>query len=184
MHLAGADLLADAGDLLGDDVAAVPVGGDAGGAVQEVLEHVLAVLGVLDLGVPLHAVEAALVVGERGDRGRRGRGEHVEALRRLRDGVAVAHPHGLLGRLAGEQRVAAIRDASPGSRRTRAGRCGRPRRRGRWPSPGSRSRCRASGTPRSKIAGSKLRGALGRRRSTVRRRARCRPGSSPRPRRR
>ena len=36
-----ADLSANALDLLGDDAAAVPVGGDAGGAVQEVLEHPL-----------------------------------------------------------------------------------------------------------------------------------------------
>ena len=60
-HAARADLRADAVDLLGDDVAAVPVGGEARGLVQEVLEHALAVVGVLDLGVPLHAVEAPLV---------------------------------------------------------------------------------------------------------------------------
>jgi len=64
-----ADLGTDALDLLGDDVAAVPVGGDARRAVQEVLEHALAVLGVLDLGVPLHAVEFALIVGEGRDGG-------------------------------------------------------------------------------------------------------------------
>ena len=70
-HARRADLLADAGDLLGDDVAAVPVGGDAGGAVQEVLEHGLAERRVLDLGVPLHAVELAGVARERGDGRRR-----------------------------------------------------------------------------------------------------------------
>ncbi len=101
-----ADLGTDPLDLLGDDVAAVPVAGDAGGAVQEVLEHGLAVRGVLDLGVPLHAVEAALVARERRDgRGRAG-GEDLEALGRLRHGVAVAHPHGLVVGLAVEQGAA------------------------------------------------------------------------------
>ena len=81
-HAARADLLADARDLLGDDVAAVPVGGNARRLVEEVLDDALAVVGVLHLGVPLHAVEAALVAAEGGDRGRRGRGEHREALGR------------------------------------------------------------------------------------------------------
>ena len=36
--------------------------------VEEVLQHRLAVLGVQDLGVELHAVQAALGVLERGDR--------------------------------------------------------------------------------------------------------------------
>lgn len=78
--------------------------------MQEVLDHALAVVGVLDLGVPLHAVEAALLVRECRDLGRIGRGEHVEALRCLGDLVAVAHPHVLLGRLAAEQRAAVTRD--------------------------------------------------------------------------
>ena len=103
-----ADLLADARDLLGDHVAGVPVGGDARGAVQEVLDHALPELGVLDLGVPLHAVEALLVVRERRD-GRRGRGgEHLEALGGDGHGVAVAHPHRLRLGLAGEQRVVVV----------------------------------------------------------------------------
>ncbi len=99
-HASVADLLADALDLLGDHVAAVPVGGEARTLVQEVLEHALAVVGVLDLGVPLHAVEAALLVRERRDLGRIRRREHVEALRGLGDLVAVAHPDVLLRGLA------------------------------------------------------------------------------------
>ena len=109
-HAAGADLRADALDLLGDDVAAVPVGGEPRGLVEEVLDDPLAVVGVLDLGMPLHAVQAALVAAERGDRGGRRRGEHVEALRGLRDLVAVAHPHVLLGGLAAEQHAAVARE--------------------------------------------------------------------------
>ena len=40
----------------------------AGDVVQEVLEHLLAVLGVQHLGVPLHAGEPAVDVLERRDR--------------------------------------------------------------------------------------------------------------------
>ncbi len=69
MTRADADLGTDARDLLGDDVAAVPVGGDARGAMQEVLEHPLPELRVLHLGMPLHAVQLALVARERGDGG-------------------------------------------------------------------------------------------------------------------
>src|SRR5690606_25222042 len=64
-----ADLLADALHLFGDDVAGVPVTGEAGGAVQEVLDDALTVLGVTHFGVPLHAVQLALIVRERGDGG-------------------------------------------------------------------------------------------------------------------
>ena len=100
---AGADLLPDARDLLGDHVAAVPVRGDARGGVQEVFEHALAEFGVLDLRMPLHAVEATLVARERGHRGGGARGEHGEAGRGLRNGVTVAHPGGLLARLRAEE---------------------------------------------------------------------------------
>src|SRR5690606_10572669 len=41
--LARTDLRTDAPDLLGDDVARIPVGGDPRGAVEEVLENVLPV---------------------------------------------------------------------------------------------------------------------------------------------
>ena len=78
--------------------------------MQEVLDHALAEVGVLDLGVPLHAVHAPLVAAERRDRRGRGRGEHVESLRRLRDLVAVAHPHVLRGRLTGQEHAAVARE--------------------------------------------------------------------------
>ena len=96
--------------------------GDAGRTVQEVLEHALTVRGVLDLGVPLHAVEPALVAGERGDRGRVARGEHLEALRRADHRVAVAHPRDLLGRLIGEQ----LRRRRPARRTSRRAVLARP----------------------------------------------------------
>ena len=78
--------------------------------VQEVLDHALTEVGVLDLGMPLHAVHAPLVAAERRDRRGRGRGEHVEALGRFRDLVAVAHPHVLRGRLAGQQHASVARE--------------------------------------------------------------------------
>ena len=75
-----ADLLADPLDLLLDDVDHRPGLAAAGDVVQEVLEHLLAVLGVQHLRVPLDAGQAAVDVLERGDRGDVGRGQHGEAL--------------------------------------------------------------------------------------------------------
>ena len=114
-HAPRSDLLADARDLLGDDVAAVPVGGEARRLVQEVLDDLLTLLGVLHLGVPLHAVEALLGVAECGDGRRIGRGEHLEALGCGGDLVAVAHPDDLVVGLAAEQHSAVARH--PGIRR-------------------------------------------------------------------
>ena len=55
-------------DLLVDDVDHRPGRAAAGDVVQEVLEHLLAVLGVQHLGVPLHAGQPAVGVLERRDR--------------------------------------------------------------------------------------------------------------------
>ena len=73
--------------------------------MQEALDDILPVGGVLDLGVRLHAHEAALGVLEGGNGSVFGRGEHGEALGRCRDRVAVAHPDGLRLWLAREQRA-------------------------------------------------------------------------------
>lgn len=75
----GSDLFADAGDLLFDDVVAVPVSSESCGLMQEVLDDLLAVVGVLDLWMPLHAVEALLVAAEGRDRGVGGGCENGEA---------------------------------------------------------------------------------------------------------
>ena len=91
-----ADLGADPLDLLVDDVGRRPGRPSAGDVVQEVLEHLLAVLGVQHLGVELHAGQPAVDVLERRHRGAgdgRGDGEPVG---RRGDRVAVAHPHRLL----------------------------------------------------------------------------------------
>ena len=104
-HPRVADLRADLGDLLLDDVPGVPVGGQPGALVEEVLERLLAERRVLDLGVPLHAVQAARPVLERGDRAAGRRREHLEALGRRVHGVAVAHPHRLRRRAARQDRA-------------------------------------------------------------------------------
>ncbi len=109
-----ADLLANARDLLVDDVATVPVGGEAGSPVQEVLEDLLSVVGVLHFWVPLHAVEALLVVAECRDGGVGGGCQDVEALGRASDLVAVAHPDVLRVRLAAEEHTAIVRDDGVG----------------------------------------------------------------------
>ena len=92
-----ADLLADPLDLLLGDVEHRPGLAGAGDVVEEVLEHLLAVLGVEHLGVPLHAGQPAADVLEGGDRGVVGGGQDREALGRLRHRVAVGHPHLVLG---------------------------------------------------------------------------------------
>ncbi len=99
------DLLAHALDLLLGDVEHRPGLAAARDVVQEVLEDLLAVLGVQHLGVPLHAREAAVDVLEGGDRRDVGRGEDGEARRRLRDRVTVRHPHLVLGGQALEERA-------------------------------------------------------------------------------
>ena len=86
----------------------VQVGRQPAMSMQEVLEHLLAVLGVQHLGVPLHAGEAAVDVLERRDRRARGRGQHGEARRRRGHRVAVGHPDVVLGRDAGEQGAGSI----------------------------------------------------------------------------
>ena len=122
---------------------------------QEVLEHPLAERRVHDLGVPLHAVQPALVVLERGDRRAGGGGGHPHTGRAPRSRSRRGDIHtDCVGGLAVEQGRGGVGDARRGWRRTRAARCGRPCRRAPGPSPGSRSRCRSTGTPASSSAAS------------------------------
>ena len=103
-HAGVADLRADALHLLFHDVAGGPVGLQPGTAEQEVLQHLLAVRGVLHFRVPLHAVEFLFLVREGRYRGAGRAGQHVEAFGRLLHRVAVAHPGVLRGRDAGQDR--------------------------------------------------------------------------------
>ena len=78
-HAAGADLFAHSGDGGVLVVAHRPVALRAADLVEEVADHVLAVLGVVDFGVILHAVEAALFIAD-GDVGAGiGMGDEVES---------------------------------------------------------------------------------------------------------
>ncbi len=130
-----------------DDVEHGPRG-PAARRVEEVLEHLLAVLGVQHLGVELHAVEAAPGVLEGGDRGLAGRGRHREALGGGGHAVAVGHPHLLRGRQPGEDHTLG-QHVQGGAAVLGDARAGRPRRPAPGPSPGSRSRCR-TWAPRSR----------------------------------
>ena len=158
-----ADLRADRLDLLVDDVGRRPRRLDAGDVVEEVLEHRLAVLAVQHLGVELHAGEAA----RRGPRTPATGAPSVTATTRearrargARRRRATSRPTASSGR-AGEQRRARVGDAElgaaelrePGLRDLAAERA--------RPSPGSRSRCRRSGTPVVEQRGVDLRGAVG-----------------------
>jgi hypothetical protein len=84
------------------------------GVIQEPLEYVEPARGVRDLGVELHAVQAALGSLEAGDRGGRGGRGHGEAGRRGGDRVPVRHPDLLRRRQVGEQH-AGVDHAQPGA---------------------------------------------------------------------
>ncbi len=92
-HAPVADLLADAEDGVSDEVAGGPVAAAAADAQEEVLEELLTVRRVHDLGVELQADEAAVVRHHGVGRGVRV-GERAEAGRKLGDAVAVGHPDG------------------------------------------------------------------------------------------
>ena len=134
-------------------LAVVQVGADAGEVVQEVLEHLLAVRGVHDLGVVLHPGEPAADVLERRD-GRTGAAPRPSkpAGAGVTESPWLIHTGCCVGQ-AGEQRAAGSTTASRCGR-TRGAGAARPCRRGPAPSPGSRSRCRTPGCPASNSAGS------------------------------
>jgi hypothetical protein len=85
--------VAHRGDGVVDDVATASTVAAAADLVAEALDDALALLGVRDLRMELHAVEAARLVGDAGQRGIVGLGDDTEKPggRRL-DPVAVAHP--------------------------------------------------------------------------------------------
>ena len=91
--LAATNFLAHARDGVVDDLAGRPARSAAAEIMHEARQDACALGGVGDLGMELHAVVAALVVGHRGQRhvARLAAGE--EALRQLHDAVAMTHPH-------------------------------------------------------------------------------------------
>ncbi len=92
-HLVAAHLLAHRGDGVLDDVVRRPQGLAAADVVDEAGENPRPLAGVGHLGMELHPVVAALVVGHAGQRRVVGLGDHPEAGRHLDDPVTVAHPH-------------------------------------------------------------------------------------------
>ncbi len=72
-----------------------PVAGQAGDLVHEVGDQLRAVGRMHHLGVEHCRVDAALLVGRDGERRVLARRLDREALRQLRDAVAVAHPDGV-----------------------------------------------------------------------------------------
>ena len=97
-HALRADRRADPRDLLLDDRGGRPRRRRAGDLVEEVLEDVLPVRRVHDLGMELHAVQprarsSKAAIGVEGELAVTSRPR-----RWSRHGVAMAHPHGLLGR--------------------------------------------------------------------------------------
>ena len=100
----GADLGTDPRDLLLDHGSRRPARRSARNLVEEVLQDLLAITGVDDLGMELHGVEAAVGILERRDRRRRRSGGDAGSWRRGDHGVAMAHPHDLLRREIVEER--------------------------------------------------------------------------------
>ena len=88
-----AGLRADRAHGLVDVVVHVPVVAAAADVVREAGEQRRALLRVRDLGMELHGVEAARLVGHRGNGAGRRRADELEAGGHRRDLVAVAHPH-------------------------------------------------------------------------------------------
>ncbi len=99
------DTLADACDGLLDEVGSRPGGLDAGDALDEVAQDVLAARGVNDLGMELDAVEVSVGRGQTRIGGRIGLRGRVEAIRQPGDRIAVAHPDRLLTVDVGEEAV-------------------------------------------------------------------------------
>ena len=92
------DSCANETDLLLDDRCGRPGRRNGRHVVEEVLQDLLPVRRVHDLGVELDAVQPLRAMLERGDRRRRRRGRDGRPFRRSRDRVPVAHPDRLLGR--------------------------------------------------------------------------------------
>ena len=106
-----ANLLAELGRHGLGQVVHGPVRLQAANLKQEVAQQLLTILGVLNLGMELRGKDLALGALHGGNRAYVGAGGDGKALGHLGDGVAVAHPHGLLhGRGVEELGVGRARD--------------------------------------------------------------------------
>ena len=89
---AGADLLANLGDLGGPELGHRPVAGEAADVADEIGEQPAAVRRVHHFGMEHQAEEAPRLVGGDGIRRAFGLGDDLEAVGKRLDPVAVAHP--------------------------------------------------------------------------------------------
>jgi len=108
-HLAAADLFTDGVDGALFIVRHRPVADRAADIIEEVVEHFAPVLGVVDLRVELHTVEAARLVAYADVRAGGGVGGEGKALRDARHIVAVAHPCDALFGDALEERAGGVK---------------------------------------------------------------------------
>lgn len=92
-HFVVADLFAHPRDLVLDDVRGGPERLAAADVDHEAAQQGLALAGMGHFRMELHPVPAARIVGEGGHRDAVGLRGDLEARRRYRDVVAVAHPH-------------------------------------------------------------------------------------------
>jgi hypothetical protein len=90
-----ADLGADLGNLARLEVRHAPVARQPGNAAHEVADQGGTARGVRHLGMELHGVEPAPLVGDGRERGALRDGHHLEARGQAGDAVAVAHPDGV-----------------------------------------------------------------------------------------
>ena len=105
-HLLRADLGLDGCDLSFNDGRMGPRSRQRTHVVQEALNQVLAVDGVLDFWVELHAIGPTVRVAKERNGCIFTRGQHLDVVWQFGDGVAVAHPDvGNLGKINREGRV-------------------------------------------------------------------------------
>src|SRR5262249_32488086 len=69
--------------------------GEPGDAAHEVADQAAPLRRVRDLGMELHGIEVAAVVGNGGKWRPLRHRHHLETRRQLSDAIAVAHPHGM-----------------------------------------------------------------------------------------
>src|SRR5690606_10280106 len=92
-HAVGADLLANAGDRIRDDVARLPTRFAAADLAHEAFEHLRTLARVSDFRVKLNGIVVPRFVGHCRERHRIRERDRDEARRQLIDPIAMTHPH-------------------------------------------------------------------------------------------
>ena len=107
-HLAVADLFAQGLDGVFHEGIHLPVTGAAADIIDEVMQNFRAILGVQDLGVELHSVEAACLILHGSHRTVRRVGHDLKAGGGLLDVVVMAHPADILRGQRVKQRAGGV----------------------------------------------------------------------------